>query len=270
MTLNDNEMRRPPNGLVLLPGGRSSDLSEIDFSHLDAKALASLVRHVADLLDAKAQTGDVVTATSVAESITSAVRFKGAVVDANSVADVAARVYDATVAKGHSIKLPREVFLMCARAFPNIEAEKAVDASGQIVGFTENAVNRATKAYGVYQIRPAISNTLRARYGLGLITDHFASQLVYLLFLTDEHYRMLVRENLLADHLERTVTQLYLMHFLGAPTGLIVLRAPAQKKAFELAGPSVVSANPSLFKGVQTVGDLALRVTQLLRVGSQS
>lgn len=251
-----------------ISGSLSSGIDHANLAVAETAALLALTRDILDILDGRVKQGTVSGAASVASSVATAVRFNSTIVSAEDIGAVARKVYDATIEKGHAIKLPREVFILCARTFPNIEAEKATDMNGRIVGFTENAVNRVTKAYGVYQIRPTISTTLRSRYGLGLITDHFASQLVYLLFLTDEHYRMLVREHLLADHLERTVVQLYLMHFLGAPSGLALLRAPEQKRAFELAGPSVINANPLLFKGVQTVGDLVLRVHNLLRTSA--
>lgn len=51
-------------------------------------------------------------------------------------------------------------------------------------------------------------------------------------------------------------TALYLAHFLGAGDAIKVLQSHSSKPIAEVLSPEVLAANPGVFKGVNTVGDL--------------
>lgn len=194
-----------------------------------------------------------ITAASVGGDVTAQVTQRSLAITADELREQAQLVYTRAVEAGHHITLPRDVFLTVAQVFPHIEAQKVVDGAGRLVGYHEFAVNHITKAYGVYQITPAIAKTLSARYGIAPIKMHISAQLAHLLFLTNEHYGMLKRLGLLGANMEETVVNLYIMHLLGASKGRELLSARSHTAPIEVVGPDVVRANSGLFAATNTV-----------------
>lgn len=205
-----------------------------------------------------------ITAASVGGDVAAQVTQRSLAITADELRVQAQRVYTRAVEAGHQIAIPRDVYLTVAQVFPHIEAQKIVDGQGRLVGYHEYAVNHITKAYGVYQITPAVAKTLSVRYGLGEIKMHVSAQLAHLLFLTNEHYTMLKRLGLLGANLEETVVNLYIMHLLGATKGRELLSARSHLAPIEVVGPDVVRANSGLFNAAHTVSAFVLGIRRRL------
>jgi hypothetical protein len=120
--------------------------------------------------------------------------------------------------------------------------------------------NSASGAYGLAQVIPSTFNRLveRAKFGDPLYGKSFndykaspALQRAALEKLTESNVRDLKNNKMAIDDVS-----IYLAHFIGVGDAIKVLRAPDNTPINKVVSEKGIAANPWVFSGVKTVGDL--------------